>query len=244
MPLTVKAKRTPLVVKAEQQPLVIKPEPIDDRLQNRKRSGTFSVLQGIASKKIKAEPENPPLTQADAELPPFMSTEAIRSELLELQTDVNHLQPMLDRARRKEEKKKTATQLKREMKITSQLIALYQRRKELTEMLPAVSALTHPLPGPSYQNGATDGFAQPRQPPTLVHPSIPTVTAASGSNLFANPLKYEPMDWESDGGDAIPPPTSDMDHIPPVGGDNDQMLVDGTNFGVEFYHYNIAKADE
>lgn len=238
----IKPERAPPVVKAEPRPPVIKPEPVDDRLQNRKRSGTVSVFQGIAPKKLKAEPENPPLAQVNATLPPPMSTEAIRNELLDLQTDVNRLQPKLDRSRRKEGK--TASQLKREMKITSQLIALHQRRKELTEMLPAVSAPAHPLPGPSFQSGATDWFAQSVQPFASMHPSLATLSFASGSNLFAEPPKHEPMDWESDGDGATPPPTSDMDHLPFLEGDNGQMLVDGTNFGLDFYHHNIAKADE
>ena len=217
---------------------MIKPEPVEDRVPNRKRSGTLSILREIAPKRIKPEPENLPL--AGVKPPPSTSTEAIRGELLDLQADVNHLQPQLDRYKRKSEK--TTNQLKKEMEITSQLIALHQRRKELTEMLPTAPIPAHPIPGPSYQNGDTDWFNQLMQPPALVHPSIPTATVSPGSDLLARLLKHEPMETESDGGDATPPPVSDMDSFPFEDQDN-RMLVDGTNFGIE-YHYGVGKADE
>ena len=219
---------------------MIKPEPVEGGLPNRKRSGTLSILQEIAPKKIKAEPENLPLAGVDVKPPTFTSAEAIRGELLDLQADINHLQPQLDRYRRKSEK--TTNQLKKEMDITSQLISLHQRRKELTEMLPTAPVPAHPIPGPSYQNGATDWFAQLMQPPVLVHPPVPTVAVSPGSDLLTKLLKHEPMEIESDGGDAIPPPVSNMDSFPFEGHDN-RMLVDGTNFGVE-YHYGVGKADE
>lgn len=228
------------MIKAEPRPLVIKPEPVEDRVLNRKRSGTLSALQEIAPKKIKAEPENPPLAEVGVKPSPSMSAEAIRNELLDLQTDINHLQPQLDRSRRKSGK--ATGQLKREMNITSQLIALHKRKKELTELLPAVSAPVHPIPGPSRQNSAIEGFAQPRQPLAMVQPFV---TTTPGLNLLVNPLKDEPMYSDSDGDDAPLPPTSDMDPLPSFeGGDNDRMLVDGTNLGIDFYHHNAAKADE
>jgi hypothetical protein len=137
---------------------VIKPEPVEDRIFNRKRSGTLSALQDIPPKKIKAGLENPSIAGVDTRLLP-VSAEAIRSELLDLQGEINHLQPQLDRFRRKSGK--TTAQLRKEMNITSQLIVLHQRRKELTEMLPAVSAPVHSIAGPSFQNGYVNGFAQP-----------------------------------------------------------------------------------
>lgn len=242
MPLTIGAESTPLVVKAEPQPLMFKPEPVEDRVLNRKRSGTLSILQGTVPKKVKAEPENPPVAEANVKPYPSMSTEAIRGELLDLQTEVNRLQPQLDRSRRKDEK--TSSQLTRELNITSQLIALHQRMKELTEMLPAVSAPAHPIPGPSFQNSATYGLIQHRQPLASVHPSVASVTVASGSNHLAGLLSHDPMGFESDGDHVTPPPTSDMDSFPSLEDDNDRMLVDGTNFGIDFYHHNVAKADE
>jgi len=218
---------------------MIKPEPIEDRVPNRKRSGTLSVFREIAPKKIKAEPEN--LLLAGIDVKPPQSTETIRDELLNLQADLNHLQPQLDRSRRRTEK--TTSQLQKEMEITSQLIALHQRRKELTEMLPAVSVPAHPVPGPSFQNIATDGFSQPRLPFPSVHLSVPPFTVSPGSNLLAKLLKDEPMETELDGEDATPPPVSDMDSFPFE--DNDiRMLVDGNNFALEYPHYGIAKADE
>ena len=170
-----------------------------------------------------------------------MSAEAIRAELVDLQRDINHLQPRLDRSRRKSGK--TTGGLTREQNITTQLIALYQRKKELTETLPAVSVPVHPVAGPSFQNGPTDWSAQPRQPLTSVQPPFTSSTVASGSNLLANPLKDEPMDTDS-GDDATPPPTSDMDPFRSLEDDNNRMPVDGAEFGVDFFHYNTAKADE
>jgi len=230
------------MVKAEPRPLTLKLEAVEDRVPNRKRSGTLSILREIPPKKIKAEPEYLPPAGVDVRPPPSTSTEAIRGELLDLQADVNHLQPQLDRYRRKNEK--TTNQLKKEMEITSQLIALHQRRKELTEMLPTAPAPVpaHPIPGPSYQNGDTDWFAQLMQPQASVHPPVPTVTASPGSDLLARILKHEPMETEWDGGDATPPPVSDMDSFPFEDYDN-RMLVDGTNFGID-YHYGVGKADE
>ncbi len=74
----------PLAVKAEPQPLMIKPEPAEDRVPSRKRSGTLSVHREIAPKKIKAEPEYPPLAEVDVKPLPSTSAEVIRSELLDL----------------------------------------------------------------------------------------------------------------------------------------------------------------
>lgn len=229
------------MITAQPRPLMIKPEPVDDRIPNRKRSGTLSVLREIAPKKIKAEPENLPFAGADVKPLPSTSTEAIRGELLDLQADVNRLQPQLDRYRRKGEK--TTNQLKKEIEITNQLIALHQKRKDLTEMLPAISAPTHPIPGPSFLGGAADGFVQPRQPLALVHPSVPAITVASDPNLLTKLFKHEPMETEWDGDDATPPPTSDADSFP-LGDIENNMLIDGTHFDAEYYNFGIAKADE
>lgn len=171
-----------------------------------------------------------------------MNAEAIRDELLDLQTEINHLQPQLDRSKRKSGK--STSQLTRELNITSQLIALNQRRKGLTEMLPAVSVSVHPVAGPSFQTSSIDMSAQPRQPLALVQPSVTSLPVASGSNLLANQLKDEPMDTDSDGDDATLPPTSDMDRPHPFDDVHNPMLVDGTNFGIDFYQHNTAKADE
>lgn len=112
-------------------------------------------------------------------------------------------------------------------------------------MLPAVSALAHPVAGTSFQNGTTDWSAQPTQPFTLVQPSVTSVTVASGSNVFVNPLKGEPMDTDSDGDDPTPLPTSDVDPFRYFEDyDKNRMLVDDTNLGIDFYHHNTAKADE
>jgi len=223
-------------------PFAIKPEPVEDHISNRKRSGTLSALQETSSKKIKAGPENLPIAGAEIRPPPPASAEAVRSELLDLQSEVNRLQPQLDRSKRKSGK--STAQLTREMNITKQLIALHQRRKELTEMLPAVSTHVQPVAGPSFQSGYINGSAQPSQSLTLVQPPITSVAVASGSDLFLNRLKDEPMstDWDDD--DATPPPTSDMDPLRSLLGDDNRMLVDGTDFGMDFYHYNTAKADE
>lgn len=113
-------------------------------------------------------------------------------------------------------------------------------------MLPAVSAPVHPVAGPS-QSGFIDLSVQPRQPPTLVQPPTASVAVASGSNLLANLLKDEPMNTDSDGDYATPPPTSDIDLFHPFlleDDDKNRMLIDGTNFDVDFYHHNTAKADE
>jgi len=229
------------VIKAEPRHLPIKPEPAEDRVPNRKRSGTLSILREIAPKKIKAELENPRLAGVDVKPLPSTSTEAIRGELLDLQADVNHLQPQLDRYRRKTEK--TTSQLKKEMEITKQLIALHRRKKELTDMLPTAPVPAHPIPGPSYQNGGTDWFTQLMHSPAPVIPPIPTVAVSPGSkDLLAHLFKHEPMETESDRDDATPPPVSDMDSFPFEDHDNN-MLVDGTNFGLE-YHYGVGKADE
>ena len=235
----IKAEPKSIAIKAEPQPPMIKPEPVEDRVSNRKRSRTQSVLPEIFPKKLKASPENPtiPTIKADFERPLSMSAEAIRDELLDLQREINHLQPQLDKSKRKA--MKTTGELTREMNITKQLIDLYQRRKELTEMLPAVSAPVQPIAGPSYQTDFTYGFTQPEQPP------VSTVPFASGSNLLASPLKDEPMDTDSEEDNAAPLPTSDMDPSRPLAdGDGNGMFVDGTNFGVDFYHHNTAKADE
>jgi len=112
-------------------------------------------------------------------------------------------------------------------------------------MLPAVSAPAHPIAGPSFQNGATDWFAQPRQPLAFVQPSLTSVTVASGSDLLVNPLRDELMDTDSDGDDPTPPPTSDVDPFRSFEDDDkNRMLVDDTNLGVDSHHYNTAKADE
>jgi len=52
------------------------------------------------------------------------------------------------------------------------------------------------------------------------------------------------MDTDSGDDDATPPPTSDMDPFRSLEDNNNQMLVDGAGLGVDFYHYNTAKADE
>ena len=170
-----------------------------------------------------------------------MNAEAIRGELLILQTEIDHLQPQLRRSERKSEK--TISQLTREWNITKRLNTLHQRRKEFTEMLPAVSAPVHPVAGPS-QSGFIDMSVQPRQPSTLVQPPTTSVVVASGSDLLANLLKDEPMNTDSDGDDATPPPTSDIDLFHPflLEDDKNRMLVDSTNFDVDFYHHNTAKA--
>lgn len=231
------------MIKAEPQPPMIKPEPVEGRILNRKRSGTLSTLQEIPPKKIKANPESPSIAGVDAKRPPLMSAEAIRGELLDLQREINHLQPQLDRSRRKSEK--ATSQLTRELNITNQLIALHQRRKGLTEMLPAVSAPVHPVAGPSFQNGSINGSAHPRQLFTLAQTSATSATVASGSNIPTNWVKDESMDTDSDGDDATLPPTSDMDPFRSLADDdNNRMLVDGTNPSVDFYQYNTAKADE
>ena len=229
------------MIKPDPRPLMIKPEPLEDRVPNRKRSGTLSVLREIVPKKIKAEPENLPLGGIDVKPLPSTNTEAIRGELLDIQADVNRLQPQLDRSRRKGEK--TTNQLKKEMEITSQLIALHQRRKELTEMLPAISVPAHPIPGPSFHNGATDVFVQPRHPLALVHPSVPSITVTSDSNLLTQLFKHEPMETESDGDDVTLPPASDMDSFP-LGDFDNKMLIDGADYGADYYNFGIPKADE
>lgn len=109
-------------------------------------------------------------------------------------------------------------------------------------MLPAVSAPVHPTAGPSFD--PPEWSVQPRQPPTLMQPPVTSVAVASGSNLFANLLKDEPMDTELDGDDATPPPVSDMEPFRSLESDDNGMLVDGTNFAIEFYQHNTAKADE
>jgi hypothetical protein len=246
-PLTIKAGFNPLVIKAEPQPLMIKPEPAEDRPPSRKRSGTVSILREVVPKKIKADPEGLPMPGLDIEPLHPMSTKTIRDELTDLQAKINHLQPQLDRARRKSEK--TTEKLTRERNLTSQLILLYQRKKELTEMIPAVSAPLHTIAGPSYQNNFDDGFAQPMQPPASMQPYAPSVPVASGSNLPFNFFKDEPMDTNPDSDNATPPPTSDLNHFHPFGeGDQNQTIIggptSGVDLGVDFYHYNAAKADE
>jgi hypothetical protein len=242
-PLKIKAApRRNLVVKTEPRPLMIKSEPVEDRVQSRKRSGTVSVLRDIAPKKIKADPENPPMAEVDVRPLPSMNTETVRGELTDLQAKINHLQPQLERARRKSGK--TTEQLTREKKLTSQLIAHYERKKELMEMIPAVSAPAHPFAGPSFQNSFVGGFAQPMQPLAFVQPHAPSVPVASGSTLSLNPFKDEPMDADSDGDDVALPPTSDMDYLHPFEDEKDPMLVDGTDLSMDPYHFNIAKADE
>lgn len=230
------------MIETKSQSPMIKREPLEDRVASRKRSGTLSVLREIAPKKIKAEPENPSITAVEVNHALPMSTEAIRDELTDLQAKINHLQPQLDRARRKNGK--TTEQLTREKNLTSQLITLYQQKKELTEMIPAVSAPPNTMAGPSHQNGYVDGFTQPTQPLALVKPSIASVPVASGSNLSLNSIKDEHMDTDSDSDNVTPQPTSDMDHFHSFEDDNTPMLVDGANLGVDFYHYNTAKADE
>lgn len=220
---------------------MIKHESVGDRVPSRKRSGTLSILREIAPKKIKADPENPSIAGVDVKPPP-MSTEAIRNELTDLQAKINHLQPRLDRARRKSGK--TTEQLTKEKNLTSQLITLFQQKKELTEMIPAVSAPAHPIAGPSYLNGFTDGLAQLRQPLALVQPPTASVPVASGSKIPLNSIEDEPMDTDSDGDRATPPPTQVMDPFHSFEDDKNQMLVDGTSLGADFYHYNAAKADE
>jgi len=229
------------VIKAEPQPPMIKPEPVEGRVVNRKRSGTHSVFQEIVPKKIKADAKSFPMGEVDVKPPPLVNAEAIRGELLELQREINLLQPQVDLSKRKIGKSST-THLKKELKITAQLIALQQRKKELTGMLPAVPAPTHPTPGPSFRSDAVDGFAQPGQLHAFVQPSVPSTAAASGSDLSLNPLRDDPMDTDSDADDPAPPFTSDMD--PPfVDNDSNRMLVDGAGFNVDF-RYNAAKADE
>jgi hypothetical protein len=238
-----KAEPGPLAIKTELQPLVIKPEPMEDRIFNRKRSGTLSILRDVTPKKVKADPENPLIPETDVKPPPYANTETMRDELHNLQARINHLQPQLDRARRKSGK--TAEQLTREKNMTNQLITLYQQKKALTEMIPAVSAFVQPVAGPSYQNGFTDGFAQLRQPLALVQTPVTSVPVASGSSIHLDSFKDEPMDTDSDSDDVAPPPTSDMDHFHSFGeGDQTLMPIDNVNFGAEFYHYNTAKADE
>lgn len=238
---TIKTEPKTIPLKTEPQPPMIKPEPIEDRISNRKRSGTQSYLPEISSKKFKAGPEDPsiPTFKVGLKRPPSISAEAVRDELLDLQREINHLQPHLDKSKRKTGK--TTGELTREMNITKQLIDLYHRRKELTEMLPAVSTSTpvQPVAGPSYQNDFVYGFTQPEQPP------VSTVAFASGSNLLVNPLKDEPMDTDSDEDNAAPPPMSDVDPSRLLAdGDDNGMFVDSTNFAVDFYHRNTGKADE
>jgi len=232
----------PLAIKAEPQPLMIKPEPVEDRISNRKRSGTLGALQEISPKKIKAGPENLPIAGTETRRPPPASAEAIRSELLDLQSEVNRLQPQLDRSKRKSGK--STAKLTREMNITKQLIALHQRRKELTEMLPAVSAHVQPVAGPSFQTGYINGYPQPSQSLTLVQPPVTSVSVAFDLDHWLNPLKDEPMSTDSDDDDVTHPPTSDMDPLRSLLEDDSRMLVDGTDFGMDFYHHNTAKADE
>ena len=208
---------------------------------NRKRSGTLSTVREIAPKKIKAEPEKSSIAEVHVQSSPT-STEAIRNELTDLQAEIIHLQPQLDRARRKNGK--TTEQLTRERNLTSKLIALYQRKKELTEMIPALSTPTHSVAGPSYRNSFVDGPIQPKQPPALVRPSTASVSLASGSNLPSGSIKDEATDTDSDSSDTTPPSTSDMNPFQSFEDDKNQILVDGTNLGVDFYHYNAAKADE
>ena len=219
---------------------MVKPEPVEDPILSRKRSGTLSVFREVVPKKVKAEPENLPIAKANTKSPPSMTTEAIRGELTDLQAKVNHLKPQLERARRKTDK--STGQLTREKNLTGQLIDLYRRIKELTKMIPDVSAPVHPIPGPSFQNG----FVQSRSPPALVQPSVTSAPVASGSglNFPPNPFKDEPMDTDSDSDNATPPPW-DMDHFHSLGEDDKgQMLADATNLGADFYNYTTAKADE
>lgn len=216
-------------------------EPVEERIPSRKRSGTVSTLREVAQKKIKADPENPSMAGVDVKPPP-MSTETMRNELTDLQAKINHLQPQLDRARRKNWK--SIEQLTREKSLTGQLIALNRRKKELTEMIPAIAIPAHPIPGPSYRNGFVDGFVQPSQPPPMGQPFITSAPVASGSNLPSNTTRDEPMDTDSGDDDANPPLTLDVDQFYSFEDDKNQMLVDGTNLGLEFYQYNTAKADE
>lgn len=112
-------------------------------------------------------------------------------------------------------------------------------------MLPAVSAPFHPVAGPSFQNGSINWSAQPSQSLDFVQPPVTSIAVASGSDFLPNWLKDEPMDTDSDGDGATFPPTSDMDLFRSLADDaNNQMLIDGTNFGADFYHHNTAKADE
>jgi hypothetical protein len=223
----------------EPQLLMIKHESIEDRVPSRKRSGTISVPQEVARKRVKADPENSLTAELDAK-PPSMSTEAMRNELTDLQAMINHLQPRLDRAKRKNGK--SIEQLTKERSLTSQLIELYRRKKELTEMIPAISTHAHSIAGPSYRNGFTDAFAQPRQP-VVLGPNA-SALVASGSNLPSGSTKDEPINSDSDDDVANPLPVSDMDHSHSFEDDNNQMLVDDINLGADFCQYNTAKADE
>lgn len=245
-PLTFKAGYNPPVIKAEPQPLMIRPEPAEDRAPSRKRSGTVSILREVTPKKIKVDPESPPMAGVNVKPPHPTNTSSIRDELSDLQAQINHLQPKLDRARRKSEK--TTEKLTREKKLTSQLITLYQRKKELTEMIPAISSPVHPIAGPSHQSSFDDLSAQLRQPPTSMQPSVTFAPVASGSNLPSDFFHDEPMDTHSDGDDATAPLTSDVDHFRSVEDDKNQMIIgdanSGLDLGVDFYHYNAAKADE
>lgn len=246
-PLTFKAGYNPPMIKAEPQPLMIRPEPAEDRGLSRKRSGTVSILREVTPKKIKVDPESPPIAGVNVNPPHPTDTSSIRDDLNYLQAQINHLQPKLDRARRKSEK--TTEKLTREKNLTSQLITLYQRKKELTEMIPAISGPVHPIAGPSHQSSFDDLFAQLRQPPTLMQPSVTFAPVASGSNPPLDFFKDEPMDTHSDGDDATAPPTSDADYLRSFGEDDkNQMIIGGANsgldLGADFYHYNAAKADE
>lgn len=170
--------------------------------------------------------------------PVSMSTEAMRDELLDLQARINHLQPQLDRVRRKSSK--TTEKLTRERNLTSKLIALYQRKKALTEMIPTVSTPIHSTAGPPYQNGYADGFIQHRHPLSLVQPPIAAATISSGSNVRLDSFKDEPMDTDSDNDDAVPPPIPNMNFF----GDDNHVLAENDNVNTDFYQHNTAKADE
>lgn len=237
-PMAIKTEPKPSMIETESQPPMVKHEAVEGCVPSRKRSGTLTVLREIAPKKIKTDPENPSTALVDVKLPPLV--EAIRNDLTDLQGKINHLQPQLDRARRKSGK--TTDQLTREKNLTSQLIALYEQKKELTEMIPAVSAPAHPIAGPSYscRNGFVDAFAEPRQP---VQPPTAPVPVPSGSSLPLNSIKNEPMDTDSDNDNHAAPLAPDMDHFHPFD-DKSQMLVDDTNLGLDIFHYNAAKADE
>lgn len=111
-------------------------------------------------------------------------------------------------------------------------------------MLPAVSAHVQPVAGPSFQTGYINGYPQPSQSLTLVQPPVTSVSVAFDLDHWLNPLKDEPMSTDSDDDDVTHPPTSDMDPLRSLLEDDSRMLVDGTDFGMDFYHHNTAKADE
>ena len=230
---------------------MIKPEPVEDPFPSRKRSGTFSIHREVTPKKIKADPELPLTARLDVKPPPLMGTETMLDELANLEARINRLQPQLDQSRGNSGK--TTEQLTRERDITGQLITLYQRKKELAEMIPAVFAPTYRFDGPSYQNGFVGTLAQPRQPIAPVQPPVAAVPVPSGSSLPLSFFKDEPIDPDSDSDDPTPPHTSDMDHFHPFGEDDkNRAIMDGTSFGadlgaglgVDFYHYNTAKSEE